>query len=609
LEVSDSATLERGASRLERATTSVTRERVAAWTVALGLVSATVAIALTLTSDHVRYRLGDAVFLAANLVGLSLAAAAWLVKRPASWLGVALAVYAASMVLVSLQSVDQPLIYSLGVVGDWPFTAATFYVLVSFPTGRLTAWPEWVLMGIVMAVLAAFFLPYVLLSPSISGGHPLAECSAACPPNPLQVGSISAARLADIGKLEAIGAVTAGALLCAILLHRLLTATRPRRRLLVWVAVSGSLYGVIFALRQLTAFVVDAPADVTETARWMLALVRTLMPWAFLASIVYAQAFAGSVFARLVEGLADRPTIRQWESRMRRALDDSRLRLAFWSPAAQRYIAPDGSAVDPASLAPLSWHPIDRDGAPIGGLVHDPALDGDPELVRVAVKATLVARETEHMHDELRRASARLLVAAANERRKLERDLHDGAQQRLVALRVRLAHAAESGEPPSRRLLEELGAAVERTLDELRQLAQGIYPAVLVDDGLASALRSAARRCPQVVNVVCDDERRAPAEIEADVYFVCLEALQNASKHAGDTVTITVRLRISDTDLAFSVRDDGRGFPPERTQAGTGLSNMSERIAALGGRMDVRSAPGRGTAVAGVVPLAGELGR
>jgi signal transduction histidine kinase len=581
----------------------VSRVLAARWTVAVGVSAAILAIVITLASGHVRYQLGDAVFLAANITGLSLAAAMWLVKRPASWLGVALGFYAATVVLVSLQSADEPLVYSLGVLADWPATLATFYVLVSFPTGRLTDRAGWLVMGIVMAVLAMFFLPYVLLSPSITGGHPLAECSSACPSNPLQVGTISADTLLRIGKLESIGAVVAGVLLCGILLRELITASRPHRRLVVWVAASGLLYGGVFAFRQLTAYVITAPDGVTETARWTLAVVRTLMPWAFVASIIHAEVFAGGVFARLMHRLADRPTLTQWEREMGRALDDPRLRLAFWAPARDGYVTTDRSIVEPTRVAPLSWLAIDRAGAPVGGIVHDPALEGDPELLCVAVKATLVAHDTDHMDDQMRNAAAHALAAGADERRRLERDLHDGTQQQLIALRIKLGLAAASDEPASRQLFEELGADVDESLADLRRLAHGIYPPLLADEGLLSALRAAARRSVMATEVICDRHRRVAQTTESGVYFACLEALQNAAKHAGDGATVTIRLDISDDSLTFSVQDNGRGFRPQAAHAGAGLGNMRDRITALDGHIEIRSNH-RGTTITGIVPVA-----
>ena len=443
----------------------------------------------------------------------------------------------------------------------------------------------------------------MLLSSSITGGRPLAECSPACPSNPLQLGTVSADTLLTIGKLEAIGAVIAGVVLCVILVRELVTASRPRRRLVAWVAVSGLLYGVVFAFRQLTAFVITAPDDVTETARWTLAVVRTLMPWAFLASILHAQIFAGGAFARLVDRLAEKPTIRQWEREMGRALGDPQLRLAFWAPAGGGYVTADGSRVEPALVAPMRWLAIDREGGPVGGIVHDPALEGDPELLRVAVKATLIAYDTDHMEEQVRHASAHALAASAEERRRLERDLHDGAQQQLIALRIKLGLAAESGEPASRRLLEELGTDVDDSLTELRQLAQGIYPPLLGDEGIASALRSAARRSALPAQVICDHERRVAPTTESGVYFACLEAMQNASKHAGDGSVITIRLDMSEHVLTFSVEDNGHGFRPQAAHAGTGLGNIRERIAALGGHVDIQSAPGHGSLIRGVVPL------
>ncbi len=224
-------------------------------------------------------------------------------------------------------------------------------------------------------------------------------------------------------------------------------------------------------------------------------------------------------------------------------------------------------------------------------------------------------RELEHRAEELRASRARVVAAADAERRKIERNLHDGAQQHLVALAVtaRLAREVAATDPAqAAELLEQLGRDLHDAVRELRDLAHGIYPPVLMDRGLVAALESAAGRSTLPVAIVADgDVGRFPQEVEAAVYFCCLEALQNAVKHAGGgaTVTVTIERRrgVAGGDgLAFAVRDDGRGFDPDGLAGrGHGFVNMSDRLGAIGGTVTVDSAPGSGTCVSGVVPLDG----
>lgn len=200
----------------------------------------------------------------------------------------------------------------------------------------------------------------------------------------------------------------------------------------------------------------------------------------------------------------------------------------------------------------------------------------------------------------------RLAHARAEERRRLERDLHDGAQQELLAVRVGLDLAAReaAGRPDLVERLERLVAQLDAALDRIRDLARGAFPPLLDQAGLAGALAAAGRGMGPDVRVSCDEVGRYPVEVEAAVYFSCLEAAQNALKHAGPGAAISIELSERDGGLGFEVRDDGAGFDPDRARPGQGMSNMTERLAELGGTIEVSSRPGAGTRVAGVVPLA-----
>jgi signal transduction histidine kinase len=213
-------------------------------------------------------------------------------------------------------------------------------------------------------------------------------------------------------------------------------------------------------------------------------------------------------------------------------------------------------------------------------------------------------------NDELRASRARIVAAADAERRRIERDLHDGAQQHLTSLAVKLllAGTLAGHDPGLAGLLEDLGAELKDTAQELRNLVHGIYPPLLRDRGLAAALSDAARLCPLPTTVRAASLRRYPADIEAAVYFCCLEALQNAAKHAGPQATIRLRVREQPGTLTFEVTDDGAGFDPGDAGLGAGLRNMADRTGAFGGRLRVESAPGQGTRVAGAVPVPAAVG-
>jgi len=219
-----------------------------------------------------------------------------------------------------------------------------------------------------------------------------------------------------------------------------------------------------------------------------------------------------------------------------------------------------------------------------------------------ALQSTLA--DLRRTNADLQASRTRLVTTADAERRRIERDLHDGAQQHLVALAVglRLIRDGMTDTDPNLELLDELDRGIRDTIQTLRDLAHGIYPPLLRDAGLRDALRAAAKRSPLRVEVHADGIGRMPEQTEAAVYFCCLEALQNASKHApGSSVRITLT-DVAD-ELSVVVADDGPGFDPARVAGGGGLQNMADRLGAIGGTVELRSAPGEGTVLTGRIPV------
>jgi signal transduction histidine kinase len=255
-----------------------------------------------------------------------------------------------------------------------------------------------------------------------------------------------------------------------------------------------------------------------------------------------------------------------------------------------------------------------RHGGELLGAITVVVSPGEPlsseqeRLLRdVAAQTALVLRNV-RLIEELRESRRRIVTAQDARAKALERNLHDGAQQQLVALGVkqRLAEALVVSDPEkAQRMLSEIQSDTHDALENLRDLARGIYPPLLADQGLGAALAGQARKAALPVEVVGDSVGRHAQEIEAAVYFCCLEALQNVAKYANAT-RAAIRLSADDGWLRFEVEDDGSGFDPNVTRFGTGLQGMGDRLEAVGGSLEVRSEPGRGTTVVGKVPAATE---
>jgi signal transduction histidine kinase len=276
-------------------------------------------------------------------------------------------------------------------------------------------------------------------------------------------------------------------------------------------------------------------------------------------------------------------------------------------PSAAVALGPDGGL--PAFAGASRAVAVQHGGELLGALSlqkpRNEALTGtEDELLRhLASQAGLVLRNAA-LIDELRASRRRLVEAQDAERRKIERNLHDGAQQQLIALMIQLGLLEESADDPGavRQLAPAVKDGLRAALEDLRDLARGIYPPLLADQGLVPALQAQARKASLPVEIDADGIGRYPQDIEAAVYFCALEALQNVAKYAGAS-RATVSLSCTGGSLRFTVTDDGAGFDTASARHGTGLQGMADRLAALGGALDVRSQPGRGTTLTGQLPV------
>jgi signal transduction histidine kinase len=520
---------------------------------------------------------------------------------------VTLGLYAAT----TLDTLSAPALDALGQLAWASILVVAVYVLLSFPERRLPDRGARAVVAVTAAGSAVVWGAQLATAERLPEFLPAARCGGECPRNPVRLLD-GGAGLTDALAVASWGLTAGAVIIVAVLLtFRLRQATSIGRRTTVPIVASLIAVAATFAAAAISRGG-DADPTTLERHGWVVTATSLTVPLAFLVGMLGARVFAGGALERLVARLsrgADNADIRRI---LADALGDPSLVVAFRRPQSDEYIDARGQPVAPPEpTASRSVTVVEQDGAPLAMIVHDAALDAEPGLVAAAGGAALMMLENARLEADLRasladlRASrARLASAADAGRREIERNLHDGAQQRLVALRIRLAdaeaHAASDAELS--RSLGELGADAEATLDELRSLAHGVYPAVLVDHGIAPALASVAGRSPLPVHVETALSGRLPHEIEAAVYFCCLEAIQNAAKHAGAGATVTVSVRARAGRIAFEVRDDGVGFDVDAVHRGQGLMNLHDRVAAVGGGVHVASGPA-GTTVRGDVPV------
>jgi signal transduction histidine kinase len=312
----------------------------------------------------------------------------------------------------------------------------------------------------------------------------------------------------------------------------------------------------------------------------------------------------------LVVELGNNPEQGQLRDALARALRDPSLELGYWMPAAQEYVDVQGKQVDVVPTATRAVTILERRGEKVAALVHDAALREDPTLLDAVSSAAGLALDNERLLAELRTqlaetrdSRARIVDAADTERRRLERNLHDGAQQRLVTLALHLRMAQESlrDDPTAAgAMLDGVGQDLKLALQELRELARGLHPAILTERGLAPALQSIATRAPFKIEITGVPHQRLPAVIEAAIYYVVAETLTNAAKHAGASEA-HVELSTTGDTVTVQIRDNGGGGA--NLADGSGIRGLSDRVEALGGRLELQSPIGAGTVVKAELPL------
>jgi signal transduction histidine kinase len=293
------------------------------------------------------------------------------------------------------------------------------------------------------------------------------------------------------------------------------------------------------------------------------------------------------------------------------SLGDRSVAVAYWLPDRQEFVDESGRPVElPEPGSGRTWTTVESNGVPVAAIVHDAALDTSRELVEAAASASLLAIDNERLKadlrarlEELRVSRLRIVEAADDARRRIERDLHDGAQQELLALALELrVLRSRMGDSNAEPLIDGIAERLDVALGELRELARGIHPAILTQSGLTAAVGALAERATLPVEMEIGVERRLPAQVEAAAYFLVAEALTNVSRYARATGA-RVTMAMDDGELVVCVSDDGIGGVD--VAAGSGLRGLQDRLATVEGTMDIDSPPGEGTRLTGRIPVAG----
>src|SRR4051794_1393873 len=389
-----------------------------------------------------------------------------------------------------------------------------------------------------------------------------------------------------------------------VTVNRWRVASPPRRRALL-PSLGGSLSGALYSAN-LTALIMGAPSVALMTA---LNAALLTVPAALLWGLLRSRLARGGL-AELFRELGTLRGVRL-EAGLAKVLADPGLVLAYRVPGERSYIDGRGQPVAlPVPGDDCAAAPVERDGRELAMLIHDASLDDDPELVGAVAAAAAIALDDARLHaesddrlTELRASRERIVAAGDAERRRLERNLHDGAQQRLVwvALQLRMIQRQIRTDPAAaERLVTSAGEELSRSLEELRELARGIHPSVL-NHGLKAALRSLASRASVPTTVAYEPRARLPEQVELAAYFVVCEALANVAKYAQAT-TASVRISRRNGVALVEIADDGVGGADE--SAGTGLQGLADRVAALEGTLRILSPPGAGTVVSAELPCA-----
>jgi signal transduction histidine kinase len=582
-----------------RAMTSLRRALIGL--AALALVFGAALLPMILTSDHDSHRGAEAALILFGGWGFTgTGLFAWY-RRPGNNIGPLMTAGGFSVFLAALGFSNDQVVWTIGSLCGGLFYAIFIHLLLSFPSGRLeTRFERW-LVWVAYLDTTVVQLAWVVFTDPVKDG-----CDN-CPANPLLVHNSAVAGVVDAGQV--IVGIAVIAAMVGILYRRWRKSAPSQRRATGPVlGIGGLAFGLLVV--ELLIDQLNLAPDVEDPLQISALFILSFVPFAFLVGLMRTRLSRAEAISSVVGKLGADGGRGALRDALAEALGDPGLELAYWVPAQEQFVDALGrpAEIDRGEHGRMATI-IEHDGRRVAAVLHDADLEEDRDLVEAVGAAAALTLENERLDaelratvEELRASRARIVEAGYEQRRRLERDLHDGAQQRLMALGINLRLARDRvGSDPNAavELLDGSLRELNETTAELRELARGIHPAVLSDRGLEAALNGLAGRSHVPVEVVATPDERLPKSVESAAYFVAAEALTNVARYA-EAQRATVSVVRTNGRVEVEVRDDGiGGADPAR---GSGLRGLADRVAALDGRLEVSSPEGKGTLVRASIP-------
>lgn len=553
-----------------------------------------------------------------SLLGLSFLVAGMLAwrRRPDVRTGPALILCAGLWFLGSYGPTDIGSLSALGFSLERYYDLVLAYLVLTFPHRRMERLSRLLLVVLAASmVLRSFARLLIYDAPAFDP----VGCSG-CPSNPFAVLSPDAALLKSVETVTGTVIVTGYIMIFGLAILRWRSAPSPSRRILRPVLLAGGVAALAAAYQNanlLSDVALDRPLVAfehpwIEIEAWLLFGARALIPLGFLAGVYLLRAAHGPAARLAVEFGTDRERPERIEAALRQALADPSIEVRHWDAEHDRWTDEKGHPVSPPQEADgRAVLLLERHGSPVAAVVHDAVLLEDPGLLasvgavlRLSIDNDRLSAQVQRQLEEVHASRARILAAADEERRGIERDLHDGAQHRLLGISMSLqdvrTQASSIGAPDVLLdRLESVALELREAMREMRELARGIHPAVLTNEGLEPAVRTLARRCTVPVELGFDLNGRLPAPIETAAYYVVAEGLTNVARHSRATRS-KVKLGLDNGVLVVEVSDDGTGGASPVN--GSGLRGLSDRVAALDGVLTVTSARTGGTCLRAEIP-------